>query len=209
MPAIDDVYLSSKVAVVRYREMEQAQKVRGLAKFVHDRLFERYITPLLSVPKKKKNGFLIMAACCLLIETLESFYNGWEDNHIGMPRKDVAASCRPTKSMISRSEVAFCYFFQRETAFAPFRPHATAFYKHIRCGILHQGETTGGWLITRRADRPLFSEPGPTINANEFFAAMRASVRTYCKTLIESSWNDDIWINFRKKMAAVVKNCAP
>ena len=35
--------------------------------------------------KAKKNGFYVMAVSCLLIETLESFWQGWESTE---PHKD-------------------------------------------------------------------------------------------------------------------------
>ena len=43
-------------------------------------------------------------------------------------------------------------FFDVESAFAPFRGHVRDFYKGVRCGILHQAETTMGWRIRRDGD---------------------------------------------------------
>jgi hypothetical protein len=47
--------------------------------FIEHRLNHRYIRPLLNVPKEYKSGFLMMAASCLLIEALQSFYTGEND----------------------------------------------------------------------------------------------------------------------------------
>jgi len=142
---INSVRLSSSVTVERYRAMELAEDRNGLARFIHERLVERYALPLsLSC---RKNGFSMMAASCLLIETLESFYRGWGDTSNRMKPSDIDPTCRPVdpkRTTVSMSEVAFCYFFQRFSRFASLQPFAQPFYVNVRCGILHQGETAGG-----------------------------------------------------------------
>jgi hypothetical protein len=50
-----------------------------IADFVYDRFFERYIRPIESLDRTDKNGFSIMAVSCIMIESLVSFKNGWED----------------------------------------------------------------------------------------------------------------------------------
>jgi len=108
---INSVRLSSSVTVERYRAMELAEDRNGLARFIHERLVERYALPLsLSC---RKNGFSMMAASCLLIETLESFYRGWGDTSNRMKPSDIDPTCRPVdpkRTTVSMSEVAFCYF---------------------------------------------------------------------------------------------------
>ncbi len=107
--------------------------------------------------------------------------------------------------MVSGSEVAFCYFFQREPAFALFRPYAHEFWKHVRCGILHQGETTGGWRIRR--EKELFDVLHLTVNANKFLLAVRRSLAAYGDSLRNAGWDEHIWNNFRKKMDAIIEHC--
>jgi hypothetical protein len=206
---LSEVELSSNVTVQRYREMESTKDRRGLAKFIKERLLERYVDPLQTA--KKKHGFLIMAAACLLIETLESFYRGWPDTNEGKASADIDDPCKPAdpnRTTVSAGEVAFCYFFQREPAFALFRPYASEFYKCVRCGILHQGETTGGWRIRREGD-DLFDAPSLTINANKFLAVVERSIGAYAEELRrpEADWNDEIWENFQVKMNAIIDHC--
>ena len=181
---LNNVELSSTVTVAGYREMERSQNRNGLAHFVQERLSERYIAPLQAVPPKKKHGFLVMAASCLLVETLESFYQGWESTDKGMNRVDIKDPCKPTdpnRTTVSSGEVAFCYFFQREQEFAAFRPYEQAFYKHVRCGLLHQGETMSGWRVQRKEE--LFDVPNLTVNATKFLMAVRRSLRAYAEKL--------------------------
>src|SRR5262249_3818794 len=141
---LGDTKLSSNITINRYREIEHEQKKDEISKFIHERFTERYITPL---KKEPKHGFCTMAISCLMIEALESFWQGW-------PNSD------------GKSKAAFCYFFDRSDDLKDFRGHVQEFYKHVRCGILHQAETTGGWRIRRNG--ALFDPTTKTINATEF-----------------------------------------
>lgn len=178
------VWLSKSVSVQRYRELERRRNKQALSEFVKNRFSERYIAPL-DVHRDKKSGFTIMAVACLMIETLESFYRGW-------PRTD------------GRSELAFCSFFSRWPQFAALRQHSNGFYKHVRCGVLHQAETTGGWRIWRRG--PLFDERTTTINATIFLRALEAVLDAYAMKLRTEPWESDTWKCFRKKMTAICAN---
>src|ERR1035438_4519707 len=131
MPPISpaaDVWLSTRVRVKKYLSMAHAEDRPGIAKFLHDRFMERYISPLKSVKEGEENGFLIMASCCLLIEGLTAFREGW---------------C----STEGLSERAFHLFFNQEDRFSSFRGYEHDFWKSVRCGILHQGETASGWTL--------------------------------------------------------------
>lgn len=128
-----------------------------------------------------------MANCCLLIETIESFYRGWAK---------------------SRYELNFLKFFTREPLFSEFATDdmPTQFYKHIRCGILHQGETTGGWAINRTSSK-LLNKDGREINAFLFAAELEKALVAYREELKSSEWDSQIWNNAREKMKAILKNC--
>src|SRR5271163_1417558 len=52
---------------------------KPIIKFIHHRLNRRYIQPLLHITPGYESGFLMMAASCLLIEALQSFYTGEND----------------------------------------------------------------------------------------------------------------------------------
>lgn len=177
--------LSSRVSVADYKKMEESRDRKAVAEFMRDRMSERYIEPM-HVDLEKKNGFTIMAVSCLLIETLESFIQGWPD----------------TKN---KSQLAFCKFFDRNGGFYPFGGESQNFYKHVRCGILHQGETTGGWHIRRSG--ALFDKRTRTINAKLFHDEVAKVLKCYCTELQNSDWSAPIWQSFRNKMRSVCKNC--
>lgn len=181
-----DVELAKNFRISDYKKAEREKDRKKLSSFVRQRFSERYVEPLKAVPLKKKNGFAVMAACCLLIEALEAFRQGWED----------------TKN---KSRQAFCFFIDANPELGALRGNAQAFYQHVRCGILHQGETTGGWLIRRKG--PLFDPAKLAINATKFLLAMEKCLNRYFESLRKAGWDADVWNKFRKKMKAVVVNC--
>jgi cation transport regulator ChaC len=157
-----------------------------LANFVFDRLSERYILPLLHVDTPYKNGFNMLANSCLLIEAYETFRTGIVEK--------------------TNSQLAFESFFKREVAFKTMERFAVEFYKHVRCGILHQGETTGNWRITRRNNTDLFSNY--LINANKFLESLHEVLKIYKAELIAANWEDTIWINCLRKIKQILFNCS-
>lgn len=159
-----------------------------LAAFIRQRLRERYVEPVLCLEPKEKNGFSIMAVSCLLIETYETFRQGW-------PSSD------------RKSALAFCNFFDRERRFHDFRSYAQQFYEHVRCGILHQGETTGGWQITRERGEPLFDPATLTVHASIFHNLLTDIIDQYRDQLRTEEWTSDTWTKFRNKLKATLDNC--
>jgi len=181
------IKLASEFTIEQYEQMVNDISKEGIANFVFNRLSQRYLIPLEKAPKKHRHGFSLMANACLLIETYESFIQGWEDT-------------KPPR-------LPFNSFFRREVGFKDFKYEARNFYKDVRCGILHQGETKGGWKITRKKDAPIFNKAEKTINAAKFFKELRVSLESYRELLINSDWNDPIWVNCRKKISFIIENC--
>jgi hypothetical protein len=163
---------------------------RKVAEFFRERVRERYIEPVLVLDSDQKNGFSIMALSCLMIETYETFRQGW-------PSSD------------NKSALAFCRYFDREDLFRDFRGHAQQFYKNVRCGILHQGETTGGWQITRANGKPLFNAGTHTVHATMFHALLAKVIDKYRDDLNANLLTSDIWKHFLTKMKATIDNCGP
>jgi hypothetical protein len=123
-----------------------------------------------------------MAVGCLVLETLESFYQGIGD----------------TKN---QSRKIFREFFARDTPLKVFGGDDDWFFKDIRCGLLHQAEARNGWRIGRSG--PLLDTKAKKINATKFLIELRRAVDGYARAL-----NDDQqWALFKRKMKAVCKNC--
>lgn len=157
-----------------------------IADFLQARFEERYFAPILLMSPEQKNGFLIMAICCLTIEALECFRHGW-------------------RSTDRRSKEAFKAFLTREPCFAAFNPYAASFYKGVRCGILHQGETYRGWKIRR--DGPLLDDATLSINATRFHLELQQVLLDYVSELKSSEFKSKLWKHARKKLTDLVANC--
>lgn len=162
--------------------MEKAADRDGIANFIYERFHERYITPF---DNNNKSGFIMLASGCLMIEALESFWQGWPKS--------------------PNSALAFCQFFDREDRFSLLHGYSQEFYTHVRCGIMHQGETTGGWHI-RRDLRVLFDSPSKTIDATVFLREMDGSLSDYCAKIKTAQWECKQWSNLRKKMKGICAN---
>lgn len=181
----DNVELARGYTVARYRDLEAAQDKRRIAMLISTRFTERYLAPTLS-PCNVKHGFTSMAVACLMVEALESFRQGWPDSRY-------------------RSKHAFCSFFDAHAEFAVFRGHAEQFWNNVRCGILHQAETRGGWMIQRRG--PMFDSIHRTINATRFLRGLDKVLSGYCTRLTQANWDSELWRNCRARMKAICDAC--
>ena len=117
--------LAKGITVRDYRQAVKDQNAGAIADAIRQRFGERYFKPTTGATK---HGFTMTAGACLTIEALESFRQGWS-------RTD-KNGCSPE---------TFRLFFD-SFDFKPFG--GLDFYKPVRCGILHQAETTGGWKIS-------------------------------------------------------------
>ncbi|HEX2854300.1 MAG TPA: hypothetical protein VHO24_13775 [Opitutaceae bacterium] len=185
-PTSSEPRLSKSTTRTRYREMETAKNRTGIADFIRERLTERFIDPVESTPREQKHGFTTMALSCLLVETLESFWHGWPDSK-------------------GKSQEAFEKFLNRAGPFREFAPHAKKFFYGVRCGLLHQGETTRGWRVVRNG--PLFAEKTLTINATVFHRRLGHEINAYAEMLRTLDWEAKRWKKFRDKMDAICRNC--
>ena len=161
------------------------------------RIRERYLEPtshLISHERERpassrKFGFSVMAISCLLVETLESFAQGVLD----------------TKG---RSESLFMDFLGRQEFAPPFDDRlAKVFYKDVRCGILHIGETQRDaqiWSIG-----PLVKPHGNSIRINrtEFYEQLESYFRNYLASLANPA-EAELRTNLRKKMDFIARKSA-
>lgn len=190
LPATGNIHqLAKGITVEDYKRLSEQKDRHGITDLIRRRFCERYLNPITSIPAENKSGFCMVAIGCLMIEALECFHQGW------------ATSDR-------KSQIAFSQFIDREQGFSLLKGHADAFYKHVRCGILHQAETTGGWRIRRDKDKPLFEAGTKTLNANAFIDALSKSLEGYCRRLETVPWEDALWNSARAKLEAVCEHCS-
>jgi hypothetical protein len=173
--------LSSSTTVAQYRKLEAAGDREAIGNFFIERFDERYFRPV--EDSLSKHGFTVLAVACLVIETLESFYQGRLD----------------TKKA---SAQMFRDFLARDTPLKVLAGENDWFYKDIRCGILHQSESRGGWRILRAG--PLLDAKAKAINATAILRTLRSEVRQYAQWIQK---DEELWKNFCKKMGGVCANC--
>jgi hypothetical protein len=184
---VRDTRLLSTFTVADYYEMERIRDRARIANLIQQRFSERYSLSLTDVPTRK-SGFCIMAVSCLMIEALESMLQGWPDTR----RRGMG-------------ERAFRCFFARPHGLSAFGVLTSEFYEHVRCGILHQGETTGGWRIRRKG--PLLDVGTRTVNATRFGDLLAEYLDACCETLRDADWDGELWRNVRHKMRFICQNC--
>jgi hypothetical protein len=185
---IDDFLLTEKVSVGQARQWMKVkdEKSKGhLIDLIHHRFFNRYVKHL----KNIDSGFLKMAISCLMIETLESFRQGKKDT------KERGVGLQMFKD----------FFETEEKLFPGFKDIATDFYYSIRCGILHQAETTNAWRILRKNN--LLDKTNKEINATKFVKAVEKSLDNYVDSLKANDFDAKIWEKAILKIENVCENC--
>jgi hypothetical protein len=177
--------LVSGVTIAKYVQWRGDENRNSIANLIHRRFAERYLAPITG---SGKHGFTMMAISSLMVEALSSFENGWDT----------------TRGMGSRP---FQLFFAAHSALEPFNNIADEFYRNIRCGLLHQAETKGGWRIFRKG--PLCDTPNRSINATAFARALDQALVEYVTKLKSLPWNADLWRNAICKLDCICANCRP
>lgn len=201
--------------ISNYREFEKTQNQKAIAEIIHLRLYGRYIKPFefddANFRKEFKNGFTMMANCCLLIETYIAF------------KKENSLLLKNQKPYSAKH---FAYFFTEEPEFSLLndlpvdannewilgkgKPGlVNDFYDNVRCGILHYGETRNGWTINRENGDKYVDVMSKSINAFSFMSRLRRVIERYTQNLGDDlNWNSTEWLNARNKMDDVIYNCA-
>ena len=138
-------------------------------------------------PSSRRFGFTIAAIDCLLVETLEAFIEG---------RTDTAGD----------SEKVFIRFLTSRESFKTYfdAPLARRFYKEIRCGILHQAETTGNTRIRSIGDLVQLDGDRLTVNRSKFHSLLKDEFGGYLDDLANSH-NHELRSKFKFKMDYVCK----
>lgn len=186
MKAVNDYKLTRQVTVGQLRnwlvKRDDFAKKKTIELIEH-RFTNRYVKHLHLID----SGFLKMAVCCLTIETLESFKQGKKDTN-------------------GKSRKMFRDFFETEKInFPGFAGISDDFYENIRCGILHQAETTNAWRIVKSG--PLLEVASKAINAKKFVEALAGSINNYVSQLNVEDWSSSYWKHAIMKLEDICDNC--
>jgi translation initiation factor 2 beta subunit (eIF-2beta)/eIF-5 len=150
-----------------------------------DRIESRFLDMVDLIEHETYAGFSVMALDCLLIETLEQFYKGEKETPAG------------------QSGQYFIDFLTR----SPFKEYfdddmAKAFFKKIRCGILHQAEIKDDSRILIREGIPLVKkgENGGLIIQRKLFHEQLVKAFNEYIELLQDPKKDEPRRKFKIKM---------
>lgn len=118
-------------------------------RFYRTRIDTRYLQPIASIRRRDRElgeGFAIAALFCSLIEFLESCERGDNFRFIGRTK------ATPQAHEYSERQASgyFRDFLKNRKPFDTLIPSTLvdSFYQDVRCGLLHEARTKGGWVIS-------------------------------------------------------------
>ena len=184
----------------------------GLVQFLRERHRQRFFKPINQLKSAKGNsqgfGFAVMALCSLLIETVQSYRDGLPTTHQGelsnlRKLDNVPSAYQLPPDLKVKGDDEFKKFF---VAFQSDFPgiDGEEFYKNIRNGLLHQGQTKGGWLlhkggsVVRHAKKKI-------IYRDQFSERLEGCFKKYLGELETHSWEHEIWANAARKIWWLVR----
>ena len=155
--------------------------------YFEQRMKTRYLNPIQHIEAQANiegEGFAITAIICSMIEALESFYQG---RSYRRPPKGTQLN---QNTEYFSSQLLFESFLQNRE---PFKKHfsniglATEFYENVRCAILHEAATRGGWKI-RIDSNSLIEQQGNqwVLNRALFVQAVQKYMEGYKQELLSS-----------------------
>lgn len=189
------VELSSAVFVSDIATFKEENDKKSIIEFVRQRYDERFIAPFKN--NSLKHGFSMMAVSCLMVESLISMQNGVNET----------SDLKSSENKKIYPSILFEEFFTNSEHLNSFTGLGYEFYSNIRCGILHQAESTNGWKIRR--DGELVNKTDKIINATRFLKALELELNDYLTLLNDSNFTDQIWINLFKKIEFIIDNSIP
>jgi len=135
-------------------------------------------------------GFSIMAILCSLIEFLESTYQGKIYKYI---RKGQLLGANEYSSS---KEMFISFLKNRKPFISTFDENlAKEFYENIRCGLLHEASTKGGWRIWATNNNGLLiNKDSKIVYRNNFEIAIREYTEGYGRELQDSPERQEAFI---------------
>lgn len=152
------------------------------------RIQGRYLDPMktLVITNPNKDGFAAMALCCLLIETLMQFREGFPETPVRQNKK------------------YYTDFLRNQLGSGFNEKKANRFYNDIRCGILHSAQTKNDTCLTFGSryicmTKKIYRNNVLMVDVVGMYHAISEYFNKYCEEL-EDPRNEDLRRNFIYKM---------
>jgi hypothetical protein len=139
-------------------------------------------------------GFLVMAIDCMLIETFNQFKFGADST------EDMPLNIQESFIDFLTGSIFFNDFFDIK--------RSECFYDHVRNGILHQGETKGGTILTTSSALVEDTNGGLRLNRIEFHKRLEEYFKDYIEKLKDSN-NEEMRRKFQMKMDFISRKVLP
>jgi len=142
-------------------------------------------------------GFAITALDCLIVESLQQFYDGRDASQDG--------SKKSFKRFLTSTSFGDKERFGTDISDGSL---ADLFYDQIRCGILHQAEVkTDSRIVSTKAKLIAREGNGVVVNRRKFHSQLVQEFENYVIRLREPKMQDDHTLrdNFRQKMDYICK----
>ncbi len=188
------------MALKKRLQSKPSRRLWGSAfrRFYRMRIDTRYLHPIASIQRhdtKNGEGSAIAALFCSLIEFLESCERGDNFHFIGRTKDKLL----PNEYNERQASRYFKDFFQMRKPFYSLIPPELVdrFYQDVRCGLLHEAQTKGGWFISTAASRgALVSRKGSqiTLFRNQLVPALETYFVDYRKRLLIDSSTQQAFI---------------
>ena len=188
----------------------------GLAfHFFEERIRTRYLNPIDAILDLKDNlgeGFAVVNLQCSLIETIESFINGWvsefdlkKGKTIWKKEGIIAKYPNSNNGKNIRNIDIFISFFENRKPFNLYKIKGDLFFWNVRCSLLHETQTKYGWKIL--ADGFDKSINDKIIYRNDFQKDLQILIEEYKKAIINGVKFCDIEsIDLRKNFKSKFDN---
>lgn len=174
--------------------------------FFEERIRTRYLNPIkaiLDVGSNAGEGFAVVNLQCSLIETIESFINGWVnefdiDKRKPVWKKEGVIAKYPTveKTKNLRNVDIFTSFFKERIPFNTYHILGNEFFRDVRCGLLHETQTKNNWKIKKgkNSDKAfeVDSKGFKIIYRENFQKAIETVVQKYKDAIINGNEFDEI-----------------
>jgi hypothetical protein len=145
-------------------------------------------------PKERRNGFSIMAILCVLIESLQCFAEG-KGNSKGISKEVFVRFLVENEPFKTKLKVT--------------KDVAETIFVHVRCGILHQAEITGGTRLRAVGPAVKLKNGKLILNRTKFANGIFQFFEQYILELRKSGENGQrLRNNLKNKFETIIENCA-
>jgi hypothetical protein len=168
--------------------------------FFEERIRTRYLEPIQSILDMERyegEGFAAVSLQCSLIETIESFINGWVYNAKKDEKEELEKNSWYKNTLHKENRIGsvnsaeiFISFFRKRLPFKKMNVDGLLFYQEVRCPLLHETQTKSNWIIKKcsSATKSYCESPSSKIiYRDQFQRDIETVIDDYKKAIIEGT----------------------